>query len=71
VLLGVYLDSRRSVSPRQRSGEYAPKEFANHPDSGGYTVEDFRLSMERLLKAKAITVEKDNRKSFLMLDSER
>jgi hypothetical protein len=44
------------VSPNP-SSSYAPKMFAEHPDSAGVTYEQFKAAMQRLLKARKVRIE--------------
>lgn len=55
----------RPVSEKSRAGNYAPKEFAKHPDRAGYRKRDFEIAMERLFADKRIRVEEYKNKSVL------
>jgi RecA-family ATPase len=54
-LLRLFDEQGRRVSHR-RGPSYAPKEFADHPDSEGVTKRAFQDVMERLLSASKIAV---------------
>ena len=55
-LLAAYIKQERDVSPNV-SNTYAPAVFAKREDAGGISKRSFEAAMERLLKAKRITVE--------------
>lgn len=53
----------RHVSEKARAGNYAPKQFAQHPDRQGYKQRDFELAMERLFADGRIKVAEDGPQS--------
>jgi RecA-family ATPase len=55
-ILSALAKQDRFVSAKPRAGNYAPKQFAKHPDRQGYKLRDFELAMERLFTDGRIKV---------------
>lgn len=68
-LLAVYAEQGRTVNHASGSS-YAPKKFADHPDSEGMTKLAFRRAMESLLSKNKIFIDTQGppskRRSFLV-----
>ena len=64
-LLSALAKQDRTVSDKKRAGNYAPTQFAQHPDRQGYKRCDFAMAMEQLFKSGRIKIAEDGPPSRL------